>query len=161
MTTAIFATPLGSMTATSKGGAITSLRFTPEASPSALTEDRMLARLECELAEYFAGDRRSFGVALAPAGTPFQRRAWDALLAIPMGETRSYAAQAAAIGKPSAVRAVAKANADNSIAIVIPCHRVIASNGALHGYAGELWRKRRLLELEGAIACEGAGLFSG
>ncbi len=108
----------------------------------------VLQRLEAELLAYFKGELRSFGVPLFTPGSEFQRAAWDALRAIPYGETRSYAQQAAAIGRPEAVRAVARANGDNRIAIVIPCHRVIGSDGQLTGYGGGLWRKRRLLELE-------------
>ena len=101
-----------------------------------------------QLDEYFAGTRRSFDVPLAVPGTPFQRKAWDALRRIPWGATRSYAEQAVAIGRETAVRAVARANGDNRIAIIIPCHRVIGSDGSLTGYGGGLWRKQRLLELE-------------
>ncbi|MFS8638857.1 MAG: methylated-DNA--[protein]-cysteine S-methyltransferase [Gemmatimonadota bacterium] len=107
-------------------------------------------RLEAELEAYFAGALRTFETPLDMFGTPFQRRVWGALLQIPYGETRSYADQARAIGEPNAVRAVARANGDNRIAIVIPCHRVIGSDGKLTGYGGGLWRKRYLLELERA-----------
>ncbi|GJQ29355.1 MAG: hypothetical protein HBSAPP03_12390 [Phycisphaerae bacterium] len=103
-----------------------------------------------QLAEYFSGTRRAFDIPLDPAGTAFQRRVWDALQAIPAGETRSYADVAREIGSPSAVRAVGAANGANPIAIVIPCHRVIASDGSLHGYGGGLERKRWLLGFEGA-----------
>ncbi|HEX6940293.1 MAG TPA: methylated-DNA--[protein]-cysteine S-methyltransferase, partial [Longimicrobiales bacterium] len=105
-------------------------------------------RLEAELEAYFAGELRTFETPLDTSGTEFQRRVWDALRAIPYGETRSYADQARTIGQPDAVRAVARANGDNRIAIVIPCHRVIGKDGALTGYGGGLWRKRYLLELE-------------
>jgi AraC family transcriptional regulator of adaptative response/methylated-DNA-[protein]-cysteine methyltransferase len=87
-------------------------------------------------------------VPLVTAGTPFQERVWSALQAIPYGETRSYRDQADAIGRPEAVRAVARANGDNRISILIPCHRVIGKDGQLVGYGGGLWRKRHLLELE-------------
>ena len=109
-------------------------------------------RLEAELEAYFAGALRTFETPLDMFGTPFQRRVWEALLQIPYGETRSYAEQARAIGEPNAVRAVARANGDNRIAIVIPCHRVIGSDGKLTGYGGGLWRKQYLLELERARA---------
>jgi AraC family transcriptional regulator, regulatory protein of adaptative response / methylated-DNA-[protein]-cysteine methyltransferase len=107
-----------------------------------------IALLEQELAEYFAGTRRAFTVPLVTAGTPFQERVWQALQEIPCGETRSYQDQANAIGRPTAVRAVARANGDNRIAILIPCHRVIGKDGELVGYGGGLWRKRHLLDLE-------------
>jgi O-6-methylguanine DNA methyltransferase len=104
-----------------------------------------------ELEEYFSGKRRDFTFPLDLRGTDFQLACWRALLAIPYGETRSYADIAHAIGKPNAFRAVGMANNRNPIAIVVPCHRVIASNGSLCGYGGGLDVKRKLLELEGAL----------
>ena len=104
-----------------------------------------------ELEEYFAGKRRKFSFPLDLRGTDFQLACWSALLAIPYGETRSYAAIARAVGKPNAFRAVGMANNRNPVAIVVPCHRVIASDGTLCGYGGGLDTKRRLLELEGAL----------
>lgn len=116
-------------------------------------------QMERELGEYFAGERTGFTVPLVMAGTDFQRRAWSALLDIPFGATRSYAEQARAIGSPTAVRAVARANGDNQIAIVIPCHRVVGSDGRLTGYGGGLWRKSWLLHHEGnGAANDGAPL---
>ncbi len=108
-----------------------------------------LTALSRQLAEYFGGSRRSFDVPLAPFGTPFQRRAWDALTRIPFGTTRTYAQIACEIGSPQAVRAVGAANGANRIAIVIPCHRVIGADGTLTGFGGGLWRKEWLLEHEG------------
>jgi len=107
-----------------------------------------LDRLREELAEYFAGRRTSFGVPLAIPGTPFQQRVWAALRRIPHGETLGYGELARAIGAPRAVRAVGRANGLNRVAIVVPCHRVVAGDGTLGGYGGGLWRKARLLELE-------------
>lgn len=107
--------------------------------------------LRRQLTEYFAGERTAFELPLAPAGSPFQRDVWNALLAIPYGETRSYGELAAAVGKPGAARAVGRANHDNPIGVVIPCHRVIGAGGSLTGYAGGVDRKRYLLELEGAL----------
>jgi AraC family transcriptional regulator of adaptative response/methylated-DNA-[protein]-cysteine methyltransferase len=103
---------------------------------------------EEELAAYFRGELRKFAVPLLFAGSEFQRAAWRALETIPYGETRSYGDQARAIGRPSAVRAVARANGDNPLAIIVPCHRVVGSDGELTGYGGGLWRKRYLLDLE-------------
>lgn len=117
--------------------------------PTPLTE-----QMAGQLAEYFAGERSEFDVPLSTVGTPFQQRVWDALRTIPFGETRSYAQQAEIIGQPSAVRAVARANGDNRIAIVIPCHRVIGANGRLTGYGGGLWRKKWLLAHEGVEIAE-------
>jgi len=104
-----------------------------------------------ELSEYFSGGRRAFTFQLDLRGTDFQLACWRALLAIPYGETRTYADIARAIGKPNAFRAVGMANNRNPIAIVVPCHRVIASDGTLCGYGGGLDVKRKLLELEGAL----------
>jgi O-6-methylguanine DNA methyltransferase len=103
-----------------------------------------------QLNEYFAGRRRRFDLPLDLRGTDFQKRCWRELLKIPYGETRSYADIARAIGNPAAVRAVGLANGQNPVAIVVPCHRVIGSDGSLTGYGGGLEIKRKLLELEGA-----------
>ena len=112
-------------------------------------ESPFLEPLQSQLAEYFEGRRKEFNLPLVLAGTLFQERAWESLRTIPCGETRSYQQQAEAIGQPTAVRAVARANGDNRIVILIPCHRVIGKNGRLTGYGGGLWRKQALLELEG------------
>lgn len=111
----------------------------------------LLTRVRTQLAEYFDGARREFDLPLAMTGTPFQVSVWNALLAIPSGATRSYKEVAEAIGRPEAVRAVARANGDNRMAIVIPCHRVIGADGKLVGYGGGLWRKQRLLDLERGV----------
>lgn len=112
---------------------------------------RVMAPYSRELEEYFAGTRRKFDFPLDLRGTDFQVACWRKLLAIPYGETRTYADIARAIGKPTAFRAVGMANNRNPIAIVVPCHRVIASDGTLCGYGGGIELKRRLLELEGAL----------
>jgi methylated-DNA-[protein]-cysteine S-methyltransferase len=104
-----------------------------------------------QLQEYFAGERREFSFPLDLRGTDFQLACWRALLAIPYGETRSYGDIARAVGKPQGFRAVGMANNRNPLAIVVPCHRVIASDGTLCGYGGGLEVKRKLLELEGAL----------
>jgi O-6-methylguanine DNA methyltransferase len=105
-----------------------------------------------ELEEYFAGKRCEFTFPLDLRGTDFQLACWRALLAIPYGETRTYADIARAVGKPNAFRAAGMANNRNPVAIVVPCHRVIASDGTLCGYGGGLDVKRKLLELEGALS---------
>jgi len=115
--------------------------FLPGESPHFLP----LAR---QLKEYFAGTRREFDLPLVVPGTPFQKQVWEELRRIPYGETLSYARQARNMGNPKAVRAVATANGDNRLAILIPCHRVIGSDGSLTGYGGGLHRKRFLLDLE-------------
>jgi methylated-DNA-[protein]-cysteine S-methyltransferase len=101
-----------------------------------------------QLEQYFAGERREFDLPLQLMGTDFQRRAWEALLTIPFGETRTYADMARQIGQPTAVRAVGAANGRNPLSIVVPCHRVIGSSGALTGFGGGLDAKVRLLALE-------------
>lgn len=122
----------------------TGLRFEPGDSP-------ILDQLRRELAEYFRGGRRTFDIPLHAPGTPFQMRVWAELLRIPPGATTTYGRIARAIGHPSAVRAVARANGDNRIAILIPCHRVIGSDGSLTGYGGGLARKKKLLDLEARV----------
>ena len=108
----------------------------------------VIEQLVLQLDEYFGGTRREFDIPLRAPGTEFQELVWAALRAIPCGATQSYGQIAAAIGRPTAVRAVAHANRDNRIAILIPCHRVIGADGTLTGYGGGLWRKRKLLDLE-------------
>ncbi|PWN69388.1 cysteine methyltransferase [Chryseobacterium phosphatilyticum] len=107
--------------------------------------------LEHELSEYFEGKRTRFEVPLYTTGTEFQEKVWQLLREIPMGEIRTYKQQSEFLGNPKAIRAVGTANGINKIAILIPCHRVIGSNGELIGYAGGIWRKQKLLELEKAI----------
>ena len=111
-------------------------------------EHALLVQLKDELAEYFEGKRKQFGVKLSPKGTGFQEHVWSALLNIPYGETIAYDELAERVGRPKAQRAVANANGQNRITILIPCHRVIGKDGTLTGYGGGLWRKRLLLELE-------------
>jgi methylated-DNA-[protein]-cysteine S-methyltransferase len=113
-------------------------------------EHPVLIETERQLEEYFAGRRTAFAVKLDLAGTPFQRKVWNALLTIPFGETRSYGQIAKQIGNPAAVRAVGAANGRNPVSIIAPCHRVIGATGKLTGFAGGLDTKARLLALEGA-----------
>ncbi len=132
----------------------------PKTAPTTKAADKNAVLLEnspaqmepyvTELEEYFAGHRRHFTFPLDLRGTLFQQSCWRALIDIPYGETRTYAQIARAIGQPQAFRAVGMANNRNPIAIVVPCHRVIASDGTLCGYGGGLHIKRQLLELEGA-----------
>ena len=104
-----------------------------------------------QLKEYFNGKRRKFSILLNPKGTPFQKSVWKELTAIPFGKTTSYLSQSNSLGKPKAIRAVASANGKNPICIVIPCHRVIGSDGSLTGYASGLWRKKWLLDHENPL----------
>ena len=115
-------------------------------------------QVQCQLHEYFEQSRSTFELPVLMVGSAFQQKVWKSLLDIPYGRTTSYQQQAIKYGDIKAIRAVAKANGENRIGIVIPCHRVIGSNGSLTGYAGELWRKKALLELEGAFAKQ-ASLF--
>lgn len=104
--------------------------------------------LTLQLNEYFAGERTTFDVPIELIGTPFQIQVWQELRNIKYGQTRSYAQQAQSLARPEAIRAVANANGCNQIAIIVPCHRVIGSDGKLVGYAGGLVRKKWLLDLE-------------
>lgn len=115
-------------------------------------ENEHTRELAAELDEYFRGRRTRFEVPLDLAGPPFHLEVWRRLTQIPCGETRSYGELAAELGRPTAQRAVARANGANRVSILVPCHRVIGADGRLVGYGGGLWRKRRLLELEGAAA---------
>ena len=118
----------------------------------------LLDQLDSELHAYFRGDLKRFTVPLDTPGTDWQRRVWDALCRIPFGETVSYGELAGRLGNPGASRAVGLANGQNRVSIVVPCHRVIASDGTLHGYGGGLERKRWLLDHE--TTHSGAGLFT-
>ena len=138
--------PVGPLTLSGTDAAVTGLHFGDVS--SGLHGAPLLERAAAELAEYFAGHRRTFTVPLAPSGTPFQRKVWDALREIPYGETVRYKDIAARIGNPRACRAVGLANNRNPISIFIPCHRVVGADGSLVGYGGGLPVKKLLLELE-------------
>ncbi|MDR1489384.1 MAG: methylated-DNA--[protein]-cysteine S-methyltransferase [Desulfovibrio sp.] len=150
--------PVGRLCLVEEDEALTGLSFVREdpaemlrAAPEPVSpESRLLAAACVQLGEYFAGRRGVFDLPLDPRGTDFQREVWEALRAIPFGETRSYAQVAAAVGRPRAFRAVGSANNKNPVGIIIPCHRVIGSDGSLVGYAAGLERKRFLLDLEAA-----------
>lgn len=111
-------------------------------------DSSVLSATRAQLDEYFAGNRREFSLPLDLRGSTFQQKVWQELLKVPYGRTLSYGEMASRLGCPDAQRAVGKANGDNRIAILVPCHRVIKSDGTLCGYGGGLWRKKRLLELE-------------
>ncbi len=121
--------------------------------PQAQLEEAPDDRVAQTLAAYFGGDLRALdGLEVALHGTPFQQSVWQALRTIPAGATLSYGALAGQLGRPGAMRAVGRANGQNPVAVVVPCHRVIASDGTLHGYGGGLWRKQWLLAHEGLRA---------
>lgn len=145
-------TPAGLLRISENGAAITHILWIDgwqERRPSASLTP-LLKQVILELNEYFAGRRRTFDLPLAPEGTEYQMRTWQALREIPYGETRSYKQIAEAIGSPSGARSVGTANNRNPISILIPCHRVIGSTGRMVGYAGGSDAKRQLLNLERA-----------
>ena len=139
-------TPVGTLWIEETDGAVTRVTNRPLSVPEGKTP--VLAQAKRELCEYFAGARKTFTVPLNPAGTDFQRAVWAALRAIPYGETRTYGAVAAAVGRPKAARAVGNANNKNPILIFTPCHRVVGADGALVGFAAGLPVKEALLALE-------------
>lgn len=152
--------PFGPMTAlVDDHGRLTRLAFPGEVNsfrwrvdPTAITwDDSAIAPIARQITAYFAGRRRDFDLDLAPAGTPFQLRMWEALRRVPFGTCSTYGAFAAQLGFPKAARAIGAANGANPISLVIPCHRLIATSGALTGYAGGLEVKRGLLAFEGAL----------
>lgn len=144
-----YPSPLGKMLITADGEAVTGIRFAGESDTLAGGAGNALTQRAAEqLAEYFAGRRTSFTVPLRPQGSDFQRLVWSALADIPYGQSRSYKQVAVLIGRPSASRAVGMANNKNPILIMIPCHRVVGSDGSLTGYAAGLIIKQKLLELE-------------
>lgn len=154
-------TPIGRLRLLSTGSHLAAIEFAHQhtaAEGETCTTDPVLERCAKQLQEYFAGQRKSFDLPLAPRGTDFQRTVWHALSAIPWGAVRSYADIARAIDKPKAVRAVGAANGRNPLPIVVPCHRVIGSDGSLTGFAGGLDMKRKLLQLEGSLEDRQAGM---
>ncbi len=148
MDKAYLKTPLGILEIRGTSAGIRSVSFTdlsevgPEVTPESLQE------CKAQLSSYFEGNRKDFSLPLDPEGTPFQKRVWTQLLTLEFGRTTTYAEQSEALGDLKAIRAVAAANGRNPIAVIIPCHRVIGSDGKLTGYAGGLWRKKWLLEHE-------------
>ena len=147
--------PIGTLRLLSNGTQLTQIEFEGQHTEDNAkhSSDPVLQASVAQLESYFRGERRVFDLPLAASGTPFQHSVWTALSSIPYGELRSYRDIAQSIGKPAAVRAVGAANGRNPLPIVVPCHRVIGSNGALTGFAGGLGVKRFLLALEGSLAC--------
>lgn len=146
--------PVGRLRLVSNGVQLTAIEFENLQTDEAVGEecnDPALKACSDQLDEYFAGKRQTFDLPLAPAGTDFQQNVWAALKAIPYGELRSYRDIAESLHNPKAVRAVGAANGRNPLPIVVPCHRVIGSDGSLTGFAGGLEAKKVLLRLEGAI----------
>jgi len=144
-------TPLGPLTLASSNIGLSSVLFGKRVPADGVIDIPANGTYIRQLEEYFAGKRNEFNVPLDFNGTPFQTAVWQELLKIPYGQTRSYGEIAKALGKPGAARAVGMANHDNPIAVVIPCHRVVGSDGSLTGYAGGIHLKQQLL----AIECSG------
>lgn len=146
-------TPLGSMTAIANDEALLLLEFTDQEqkrpnAPIITGRNEIIQSIEEELNAYFAGQLNTFTTPISPIGSPFQHRVWQVLREIPFGQTLSYRQQAERMGQAKAYRAVANANGANPLAIIIPCHRVINSNGQLGGYAGGIERKQWLIHHE-------------
>jgi methylated-DNA-[protein]-cysteine S-methyltransferase len=153
-----FESPIGELLLTASDSALTGVWFPGKGKVTCAPvndgrgpANAVLARACEQLVEYFAGTRTTFAVPLEPAGTPFQRRVWEALRAIPYGATLSYSELARRLGDVRATRAVGAANGRNPIPIIVPCHRVVGADGSLTGFGGGLDRKRWLLEHEGAL----------
>ncbi|NDJ91543.1 methylated-DNA--[protein]-cysteine S-methyltransferase [Mycolicibacter kumamotonensis] len=148
----IIDSPIGPLTLAGKDGKLSHLLMLDHSHAPDQTgwrrDDTAFPDVVEQLAAYFAGDLTEFDLTYHMAGTEFQRRVWTALLTIPYGQTRSYGQLAMQIGAPTASRAVGLANGRNPISIIVPCHRVIGSNGSLTGYGGGIDRKRALLDLE-------------
>ena len=150
-------TPLGTLLATAEDGRLTGLFFdgkphapTPRADWKEEPAARPFAECARQIREYLAGRRNAFELPLAPSGTPFQERVWREIARVPFGETITYAELARRAGAPGSARAAGAATGRNPLSIVVPCHRIVGSAGALTGYAGGVERKARLLALEGA-----------
>ena len=150
--------PLGILRLTGEHEALTEIHFLNPEKEDAVNDlqtetiSPVLKKCIQQLDKYFSGDITAFDLPLSQNGTSFQKRVWDALCVIPYGRTISYMELSKRLGDPKAIRAVGTANGKNNIAIVVPCHRVIGSNGSLVGYGGELWRKQWLLNHEAKYA---------
>ncbi len=141
--------PIGRVGIAEEDSCLTQVTFRTELPAGAVLEETpLIAQCRQQLDEYFAGGRKDFDLPLCPRGTEFQKKVWSALREIPYGETRAYGEIAAAVGNPKAARAVGMANNRNPISVIVPCHRVIGSDGKLVGYGGGLDKKKFLLDLE-------------
>lgn len=159
MTHTIIDSPIGQLTLVRNDAGLTGVympdhRPTPDESSFGDRDDAAFADAVQQFGEYWAGERTAFDLPIAPTGTEFQQRVWNALRTIPHGETRTYGWIADQIGQPTAVRAVGLANGRNPLSIVVPCHRVVGAKGALTGYAGGVDRKRFLLDHEAGAALD-------
>jgi len=143
-----YKTPIGSAKIEGNIDGISSISVLDKEIENSITIPVELQECVQQLDEYFLGKRTEFNLKLNPKGTEFQQKVWNALLKVPFGKTRTYLEQSKVLGDAKAIRAVASANGKNPIWIVIPCHRIIGSDGSLTGYAGGIWRKKWLLEHE-------------
>lgn len=146
--TAVISSPIGLLHITGDDEGVQEVTFLTDNQPISTIIPDSLSTCVAQLSEYFDGKREDFDLKLNPQGTEFQRKVWEILLEIPFSKTRSYLEQSKVFGDVKAIRAVASANGKNPIAIIIPCHRVIGSDGSLIGYAGGKWRKQWLLNHE-------------
>jgi methylated-DNA-[protein]-cysteine S-methyltransferase len=146
--TAYYKTPIGTAKIVGDEDGISAVSVIDDAMETSAEIPAILQDCVQQLDEYFKGTRKQFNLKLNPQGTDFQKRVWEELLLVPFGKKRTYLAQSKQLGNVKAIRAVASANGKNPIWIIIPCHRIIGSDGSLTGYAGGIWRKKWLLEHE-------------
>lgn len=146
--TAYYKTPLGTAKIVGDKNGISAITVIDDPKEASTEIPAILQDCVQQLDEYFNGSRKEFNLKLNPQGTDFQKRVWKELLLVPFGKTRTYLEQSKQLGNVKAIRAVASANGKNPIWIIIPCHRIIGSDGSLTGYAGGIWRKKWLLEHE-------------
>lgn len=152
--TTYYKTPIGTAKIEGDNNGIFAVTLIEESIDTSLKIPEDLSECVQQLSEYFNGTRKKFNLKLNPQGTDFQKCVWNELLNVPYGKTRTYLEQTKKLGNIKAIRAVASANGKNPIWIIIPCHRIIGSDGSLTGYAGGIWRKKWLLEHENPSAQE-------
>jgi methylated-DNA-[protein]-cysteine S-methyltransferase len=152
----IFSTPIGNLLLKAEGGFVTHIGFSGEENVEAISSaDLLLQKAEEQLHEYFEGKRRTFSFPFKQIGTAFQQQVWEKLITIGYGERVSYHELAVMLGNPKSIRAAAAANGKNHLAVVVPCHRIIGSNGSLTGFAWGLHRKKWLLDHEAKFSGKG------
>lgn len=144
----IISSPFGNIRLESREGCLSRLQFTDEQTDGEIFDQVLLSAKE-QLEEYFAGERKNFDMPIGLGGTDFQRKVWMEVAKIPFGQTTTYMKLSQKLGNPAAIRAVGAAIGANPILVILPCHRILGSDGSLTGYAGGLDRKKALLELEG------------
>jgi methylated-DNA-[protein]-cysteine S-methyltransferase len=144
----VISSPFGNIRISSREGCLSELKFTDEETDGEILDQVLLSTVQ-QLEEYFAGERKTFDMPIGLGGTDFQRKVWLEVNKIPFGQTATYMKISQKLGKPGAIRAVGAAIGANPILVILPCHRVLGSDGSLTGYAGGLDRKKALLELEG------------